>query len=136
MPSARGIPYRDHPASLARQVSEGFALGEGLALPNTAICVRSVPSWSSWQAQCDHFGVATDRLRRLAAAIRRRRLELRLTQEHVAYESGTSVRNYARIEAGTVNVRSLTLYEIATVLKTTPARLFDAADEGSRRRKA
>jgi transcriptional regulator with XRE-family HTH domain len=93
-------------------------------------------SWSNWQAQCHHFGVATDRLRRLAAAIRRRRLELGLTQEHVAYESGTSVRNYSRIEAGTVNVRSLTLYELATVLETTPASLFDAADDLNRRRKA
>jgi transcriptional regulator with XRE-family HTH domain len=80
--------------------------------------------------------VATDRLKRLAAAIRKRRSEVGLTQEQVAYESGTSVRNYARIEAGAVNVRSLTLYEIAAVLKTTPARLFDAADEPGRRRKA
>jgi predicted transcriptional regulator len=54
--------------------------------------------------------VATDKLKRLAAAIRKRREEVGLTQEAVAYESGTSVRNYARIEAGTVNIRALTLY--------------------------
>jgi transcriptional regulator with XRE-family HTH domain len=76
----------------------------------------------------------TDRLGRLATAIRNRRLEVGLTQEAVAYESGTSVRNYARIEAGTVNVRALTLYEIATVLKTTPGKLFDAAEETKRRK--
>jgi transcriptional regulator with XRE-family HTH domain len=84
--------------------------------------------------RCDHHRVATDRLKRIAAAIRKRREELRLTQEMIAYESGTSVRNYARIEAGTVNVRVLSLYQIATVLKTTPSRLLDAADEPSRRK--
>jgi transcriptional regulator with XRE-family HTH domain len=77
-----------------------------------------------------------NKLERLAAAIKHRRQELGLTQEALAYESGTSVRNYARIEAGTVNVRALTLYEIAAALRTSPARLFDAADEQGRRRKA
>ena len=74
-----------------------------------------------------------DRLARLAAAIRARRQQVGLTQEQVAYESGTSVRNYARIEAGTVNVRALTLYEIANVLKTTAAALLDTADDRKRR---
>ena len=50
----------------------------------------------------------------------------------VAYESGTSVRNYARIEGGTVNLRVLSLYQIATVLKTTPPWLLEAADDGPR----
>lgn len=67
--------------------------------------------------RCDHFGVATDRLKRIAVAIRKRRQELGLTQEAVAYESETSVRNYARIEAGTVNLRILSFYRIATVTK-------------------
>lgn len=82
--------------------------------------------------QCDDSPVATDRLKRIAAAIRKRREELGLTQEMVAYESGTSVRNYARIEAGTVNLRVLSLYQIAAVLKTTPSRLLEASDDGSR----
>ena len=82
--------------------------------------------------QCDHLGVATDRLRRIADAIRKRREELSLTQEAVAYESGTSVRNYARIEAGAVNLRVLSLFAIAAVLKTTPAKLLDARDESIR----
>lgn len=76
--------------------------------------------------------MATDRLKRIAAAIRKRRGELGLTQETVAYESGTSVRNYARIEAGTVNLRLLSLFQIAAVLNTPPSRLLDAADDGGR----
>ena len=82
--------------------------------------------------QCDHLGVAPDKLKRIAAAIRKRREELGLTQEQVAYESGTSLRNYARIEAGTVNLRLLSLYRITAVLQTSPSRLLDAADNGSR----
>jgi transcriptional regulator with XRE-family HTH domain len=82
--------------------------------------------------RCEDLAVATDRLKRIAAAIRKRREELRLTQEMVAYESGTSVRNYARIEAGTVNLRVLSLYQIAAVLKTTPQRLLEAADNSPR----
>lgn len=82
--------------------------------------------------RCHHVGVATDRLKRIAVAIRKRREELGMTQEAVAYESGTSVRNYARIEAGAVNLRILSLYSIAAVLRTTPPRLMDAADETTR----
>jgi transcriptional regulator with XRE-family HTH domain len=82
--------------------------------------------------RCHHLVVATDRLKRIAVAIRRRREELELTQETVAYESGTSVRNYARIEAGAVNLRVLSLFQIAAVLKTTPSRLLDAAEESSK----
>ena len=82
--------------------------------------------------RCDDSPVATDRLKRIAAAIRKRREELGLTQEMVAYESGTSVRSYARIEAGTVNLRVLSLYQIAAVLNTTPSRLLEAADDGPR----
>ena len=74
-------------------------------------------------------------LDRLAGAIRARRLEVGLTQEQVAYESGTSVRNYARIEAGGANLRVLTLFEIASALRTSPTRLFEAAEEAGRRRR-
>lgn len=83
--------------------------------------------------RCDDLAVATDKLKRLASAIRKRRQEVGLTQEKVAFDSGVSVRNYARIEAGTVNVRVLTLYEVARVLGTTPGRLLDVTDETGRR---
>lgn len=91
-----------------------------------------LPVMVSQAYRCDDSPVATDRLKRIAAAIRKRREELGFTQEMVAYEGGTSVRNYARIEAGTVNLRVLSLYQIATVLKTTPPRLLEAADDSPR----
>lgn len=59
-----------------------------------------------------------------------------MTQEHVAYESGVSVRHLQKIEGGKVDVRVLTLSAIAKVLKSTPQRLLDAAEEPARRRKA
>jgi len=56
-------------------------------------------------------------LRRLASSIRRRRLELELTQEDVAYQAGISARHYQLLESGQGNPTFRTLTEVARVLE-------------------
>jgi predicted transcriptional regulator len=51
------------------------------------------------------------------------------TQEHVAHEAGVSLRHYQKIEAGTIEVRVSTLFQIAEVLKKKPQQLLDRADD-------
>ncbi len=51
------------------------------------------------------------------------------TQEHVAHEARVSLRHYQKIEAGTVDVRLSTLFEISDVLKKKPQQMLDHADE-------
>jgi transcriptional regulator with XRE-family HTH domain len=51
------------------------------------------------------------------------------TQERVAYESGTSLGHYRKIEAGKVDLRATTLFAIAGVLGRKPQQILDRADE-------
>jgi transcriptional regulator with XRE-family HTH domain len=55
--------------------------------------------------------------RRLGEAIRARRIERGQTQEAVAFATGLSVRQYQRIERGTVNPTFKSLLGISEVLE-------------------
>ncbi len=55
--------------------------------------------------------------RRLGEAIRARRIERGQTQEAVAFATGLSVRQYQRIERGTVNPTFKSLLGISDVLE-------------------
>jgi predicted transcriptional regulator len=76
-----------------------------------------------------------DRLARVAAAIKRRRAEVSLSQEGLAFETGISLRHLQRIEAGAIDLRLSTLHKIATALETTSARLLAASEDHGRRKK-
>lgn len=54
------------------------------------------------------------------------------TQEHVAHESGTSLRHYQKIEAGAIDVRISTLFAIAAVLGMKPQKILEWADDLAR----
>jgi transcriptional regulator with XRE-family HTH domain len=62
-------------------------------------------------------------LEQLTVAIRKRRDELKLTQEDVAFEAGLSVRHYQQLESGEMNPTFRTLFNVAMVLKTTVPEL-------------
>ena len=51
-------------------------------------------------------------LKALGAALKRRRLELGLTQEDAAHAIGIAVRHYQKLEAGEVNVTVRTLVKV------------------------
>jgi predicted transcriptional regulator len=86
--------------------------------------------------RCDDSTVAEkDRLARLAAAIKRRRAEVSISQEGLAFATGISLRHLQRIEGGTIDLRVSTLYQIATALETTPAKLLGAGEDQGRRQK-
>lgn len=68
----------------------------------------------------DEFEAALDQL---THAIRRRRDELKLTQEDVAFEAGLSVRHYQQLESGEMNPTYRTLYNVAKVLKSSVSEL-------------
>jgi predicted transcriptional regulator len=74
-----------------------------------------------------------DRLACLAAAIKRRRAEVGISQEGLAFETGISLRHLQRIEGGTIDLRVSTLYKVATALETTPAKLL-GQDQGRRKK--
>jgi transcriptional regulator with XRE-family HTH domain len=73
----------------------------------------------------NHNVATNSSLRALAVVLRRRREEVNLTQEDVAYESGISVRHYQKIEAGITDPRFLTLQALAKVLRITLPRLLE-----------
>jgi ribosome-binding protein aMBF1 (putative translation factor) len=107
---------------------------EGLT-PASSYAAYSTVAWRT--VQWDDFRVAKEQkspLGRLAAAIKQRRSEVGISQEGLAFESGVSLRHLQKIEAATVDVKVLTLHELATVLETTAGRLIDG-DEAARRRK-
>ena len=65
-------------------------------------------------------------VRRLARAIRARRLALDLTQEDVAFEAGLSPRHYQQLESEdglANNPRYKTLFNVARVLRTSVSAL-------------
>jgi transcriptional regulator with XRE-family HTH domain len=64
-------------------------------------------------------------VRRLARAVRARRLALNLTQEYVAFEAGLSPRHYQQLESGAANPTYATLFEVARVLDVAVADLLD-----------
>jgi transcriptional regulator with XRE-family HTH domain len=64
-------------------------------------------------------------VRRLARTIRARRLELNLSQEHVAFEAGLSPRHYQQLESGRGNPTYRTIFVVAQVLSCTVSKLLD-----------
>jgi DNA-binding XRE family transcriptional regulator len=130
-PAMSSNPTQNGQVKITKRMTR-MAMMIGIAFLLVCHICQVLPVMVSTAYRCHHLVVAIDRLKRIAAAIRKRREELGITQEAVAYESGTSVRNYARIEAGAVNPRVLSLYQIAAVLKTTASRLLDAAEDGGR----
>lgn len=67
-------------------------------------------------------------VKRLAGAIRKRRVALGFTQEDVAYAAGLSVRHYQQLESGIANPRFETLYRLARVLKWSLTAMMEATD--------
>jgi transcriptional regulator with XRE-family HTH domain len=67
-------------------------------------------------------------VKRLAGAIQKRRVDLRLTQEDVAYAAGLSVRHYQQLESGDANPRFDTLFHLARVLKWPLATMMQGVD--------
>ena len=51
------------------------------------------------------------------------------TQEHIAHESGVSLRHYQKIEAGGIDVRIGTLYAISAALGAKAQEILDRADD-------
>lgn len=62
--------------------------------------------------------------RRLASSMKRRRVELGLTQEDVADRLDIVARQYQKLESGDVNVTLRTLVRIATALGVKPRDLL------------
>jgi len=64
--------------------------------------------------------------KRIAVNIKRRRLQLSLTQEEAAHHIGLATRHYQKLEAGEVNITLRTIIRVAQALKMEPAALFRA----------
>lgn len=62
--------------------------------------------------------------RRLAQAVRRRRIELGLTQEEAAHATRLATRHYQKLEAGELNVTLRTLVRVADAFENEVADLF------------
>ena len=60
----------------------------------------------------------------LARNIRRRRVELAISQEEAAHRIGVATRHYQKLEAGTVNVTLKTLVNVSIGLGISLAELF------------
>ncbi|MBR0791123.1 helix-turn-helix transcriptional regulator [Bradyrhizobium manausense] len=60
----------------------------------------------------------------LAAAVRRARKELGLSQEDLAFEAGLDRTYVSQVERGTRNCTIIVLARLAKALKTTPDRLL------------
>ena len=72
----------------------------------------------------------------LGKAIHARRAELRRSQEDIAHESGMSIRQYQRLEAGeTVNALIGNVYAIAIALDLRLSELADRTERNIRRRR-
>ncbi|HEY3998734.1 MAG TPA: helix-turn-helix transcriptional regulator [Candidatus Xenobia bacterium] len=65
--------------------------------------------------------------RRIGLAIRERRLERGLTQEHVAFEAGINSTYLSDVERGKRNIAAVNLVQIAAALGTTATELFRSA---------
>jgi transcriptional regulator with XRE-family HTH domain len=61
---------------------------------------------------------------RLAGAVRRRRLQLGLSQEEAAHKIGIATRHFQKLEAAEVNITLRTLVAVAEGLATTIGDLF------------
>ena len=72
----------------------------------------------------DHHGVATDARVQLGEAIRKKRLQLGLSQERLAEKAGLHWTYIGGIERGERNVSLLNIVKIARALGATPSRLL------------
>lgn len=73
------------------------------------------------------FDEAQARLR-LGQVIRARRIELKISQEQLAFEAGLSATYCSQVECGHKNVTVLVLAKIARVLDTTGAEILARAN--------
>lgn len=62
--------------------------------------------------------------RRLAQAVKRRRIELGMTQEDAAHATHLNTRHYQKLEAGEINVTLRTLSRLAEAFKVRLKDLF------------
>jgi transcriptional regulator with XRE-family HTH domain len=66
----------------------------------------------------------TKELLKLGESIRKKRIELKISQAQLAFELGTDGRHIRRIEKGEVNVSFLTLKKISSSLNINIADFF------------
>jgi transcriptional regulator with XRE-family HTH domain len=64
----------------------------------------------------------------LALALRKARMAAGMSQEHVAFEAGISVRHYNDLESGGLNPGYLTLRRVVSALDSTVAEIVRSAD--------
>jgi len=62
--------------------------------------------------------------KRLAASVKRRRIELGMTQEDAAHAMDMAVRHYQKLEGGVLNVTLRTLIRVASALHLDLKDLF------------
>ena len=64
---------------------------------------------------------------RTGEAIKKRRVELQLTQEQVAFEAGISVTYLSEVERGRRNLALINLFKLSKALDTSLGELFSGA---------